>query len=233
MPGGKPGIREKPIHSQDLVILLGAIPLFAGLSEADLRAVVSHAHAKTYRKNTVVIEKGDQSTSLYILISGRVRVYLANEEGKELLLHTLETGDYFGELALLGDIARTASVMTETDCNLLVVSKPAFLDCLRAHPEIALETIRHLARKLSDLTERTGTLALLDVYGRVAAVLRERSRQEDGRMITDRLTHQELAQIVGSSREMISRIIKELKQGGYIDVENKRVVLKRKLPARW
>lgn len=229
----QPSIQQDQQAGQEARTLLGGIPLFSDLTTDELLTIESHAHRKSYRKNTVIIEKGDDTTSLYILVSGKVKVFLANEEGKELLLHVLGPGSYFGELALLGGGTRTASVMTEEDSRLLVIYKQEFLDCLRSHPEIALELIRQLAGKLTDLTERTGTLALRDVYGRVAATLQEQAVEEDGRLITDRLTHQVLAEIVGSSREMISRIFKDLKQGGYIDVESKRVILKKKLPPRW
>ena len=217
----------------DSFSLLGSIPLFSGLSAEELRTIETHANLKSYRKNTVIIEKGDETTSLYVLVSGRVKVFLANEEGRELLLHTLGPGAHFGELALLGDVTRTASVMTTADSRLLAISKQDFTDCLSARPEIAMEVIRYLVGKVQSETERSAILALEDVYGRVAAALRKHAREEGGRLITGRLTHQDLAQIVGSSREMISRIFKDLKQGGFIEVEDKRIIIKKKLPARW
>ena len=214
--------------------MLNMIPLFAGLSNAELRTLESHAVQKTYRKNTVVIEKGDESTSLYVLVSGKVRVYVADDEGKEVVLNLLdEPGAYFGELALVGDTERTASVMTMEDSKLLVISKQDFLACLGNNPQIALALIHHLVEQVKSLTDRVGTLALNDVYGRVAATLREQAREEDGRMVTARLTQQEIAQMVGASREMISRIFKDLRLGGYIEIEDKRIVLLKKLPPRW
>jgi CRP/FNR family cyclic AMP-dependent transcriptional regulator len=214
--------------------MLRQIPLFSGLSDEELRTLESHAVLKTYRKNTVVIEKGDDSTSLYVLVSGKVRIYVADDEGKELVLSIFdEPGACFGELALVGDTERTASVMTMEDCKVLVISKHDFLACLGSNPQIALALIRHLVGQVKSLTERVGTLALNDVYGRVAATLRDQAREEGGRLITPRLTQQEIAQMVGASREMISRIFKDLKLGGYISIEDKRVVLLKKLPHRW
>ncbi len=226
-------LRAELNGKNDILGLLGSIPLFSGLAEQDLLLIQNHAAIKSYRKNTVVIEQGDESTSLYIVAKGRVRVYLANEDGKELLLHNLGPGDYFGELALLGGIPRTASVMTETDTRLLVVTKQGFVECVRSNPDIALETIRQLVDKLSQLTEKTGVLALNDVYGRVVATLMDQVKEEGDRLITGRLTQQDLAQMVGSSREMISRIFKDLKAGGYISLENKRVVIEKRLPSHW
>jgi len=214
--------------------MLSQILLFSSLSEEELRTLESHAVQKTYRKNTIVIEKGDDSTSLYVLVSGKVRIYVADNEGKEVVLNLLDVpGACFGELALVGDTERTASVMTMEDSKLLVISKQDFLKCLGGNPQIALTLIHQLVGQVKTLTERVGTLALHDVYGRVAATLREQAREEDGRLLTGRLTQQEIAQMVGASREMISRIFKDLKLGGYISIEDKRVVLLKKLPPRW
>ena len=149
-------LRAELKGKNDILGLLGSVPLFSDLPEPDLRLIQTHAAIKSYRKNTVVIEQGDESNSLYIVARGQMRVYLANEEGKELLIRNLGPGDYFGELALLGGIPRTASVMTETDARLLVVTKQGFVQCVRSNPDIALETIRQLVEKLSSLTEKTG-----------------------------------------------------------------------------
>jgi len=213
--------------------VLRGIPLFNELSEDELRTIQSHAVMRSYRKNTIIIEKGDETNSLYVVVSGKVKVFVDDEDGKELVLNTMGAGAYFGELALLGNTTRTASVMTLENSRLLVISQMDFLNCVRASPEIALELIRHLIDKISNLTDRLGTLALRDVYGRVAAALKEQAQEEDGRLITGRLTQQDLAHMVGASREMISRILKDLKLGGYVDVQNKRIVILKKLPARW
>lgn len=214
--------------------MLNKIPIFSALSEDALRTLESHSTVKSYRKNTVIIEKGDETTSLYVLESGKVRVYVSDDEGKEVVLSVLEEpGAYFGELALVGDTERTASVMTVEDSRLRIISKHDFTACLADKPQIALALIRDLVHQVKTLTDRVGTLALNDVYGRVAVTLNEWAREEDGRLITGRLTQQEIAQMVGSSREMVSRIFKDLRLGGYIDIQNKRIELLKKLPARW
>jgi len=214
--------------------VLNKIPIFSALSEDALRTLESHSTVKSYRKNTVIIEKGDETTSLYVLESGKVRVYVSDDEGKEVVLSVLEEpGAYFGELALVGDTERTASVMTVEDSRLRIISKHDFTACLADKPQIALALIRDLVHQVKTLTDRVGTLALNDVYGRVAVTLNEWAREEDGRLITGRLTQQEIAQMVGSSREMVSRIFKDLRLGGYIDIQNKRIELLKKLPARW
>lgn len=213
--------------------MLGNIPLFLGLSDEDLHTIECHAVPKSYRKNTVLIERGDETTSLYLIVSGRVKVYVADDAGKEIVLNTQESGEHFGELALLGDTRRTASVMTVDDSKFLVITKRAFLECLATHPNIALNLIRALVERVRALTDNVSNLALRDVYGRLTAALMENAKEEDGKLITDRLTQQELASLVGSSREMVSRIFKDLKAGGYITVEGKRITIHKKLPAHW
>ncbi len=214
--------------------MLDQVSLFSSLSPEGLQALEGHAKNKRYRKNTVIMEKGDESSALYVLVSGKVRVYVADDEGKEVVLNVCDQpGSHFGELALLRGVARTASVMTLEDSQFLVISKPDFLKCLADHPQIAFDIIGALVDQVSTLTERVSALALNDVYGRLAATLRDLAREEDGRMITQALTQQELAQMIGASREMVSRIFKELKAGDYIFLEDKRIVLRKKLPARW
>lgn len=214
--------------------MLNKVPLFACLPDDAIETLESHSSVKSYRKNTVIIERGDETTSLYVLVSGKVRVYVSDEDGKEVVLSVLDApGAYFGELALVGSTERTASVMTVEDSMLRVISKQDFRACLVDNPQIGLELIHDLAKQVKTLTDRVSTLALNNVYGRLVATLTEWSKEEDGRLITGRLTQQEIAQLVGSSREMVSRIFKDLKQGGYIAIENKRIVLLKKLPARW
>ena len=212
---------------------LRAIPLFAPLDDAELDAIQAQAKLKRYRKKTVIIEKGDESSGFYLLNDGRAKVYLADEAGKEVVLRELGPGDYFGELALLVDSPRTASVMTLTDCELWLLAGNVFRDFLRTHPDASLRLIKELVLRVASLTDMVSDLALLSVYGRVAKVLVESARDEDGRSITEPLTHQGIADRVGCSREMVSRIIADLKTGGYVAMDGKRFILQRKLPERW
>jgi CRP/FNR family cyclic AMP-dependent transcriptional regulator len=214
--------------------MLNKVSMFSALPPEELQTLESHANLKSYRKNTIIIEKGDESSALYVLVSGKVRVYVADEDGKEVVLNVCdEPGSHFGELALLRNTLRTASVMTLEDSKFLIISKQDFLSCLSDYPQIALDIIGHLVDQVSSLTERVSALALNDVYGRLAATLRDLAKEEGGRLITQPLTQQELAQMIGASREMVSRIFKELKVGGYIRIDDKRIVLNKKLPARW
>jgi CRP/FNR family cyclic AMP-dependent transcriptional regulator len=213
--------------------MLAQVPLFADLDPAALSALEQQTKVKRYQKRTVIIEKGEESSILYVLERGRAKVYVADDAGKEIVLRELGPGDHFGELALLGGSPRTASVMTLTDCEARLLTGSVFRDFLAKHPEVALLLIRHLARQVADLTDTASDLALLSVYGRIAKVLVESAQDEDGRLITGPLTQQHIADRVGCSREMVSRIVGDLRTGGYVSLEGKRFVLERKLPERW
>jgi CRP/FNR family cyclic AMP-dependent transcriptional regulator len=213
--------------------MLASIPLFSGLDARTREVVEQHSALRAVRRNTVVIQKGDESGVLYVVISGRLKVTVADGQGKEVILNTLGPGDYFGELAILGDMPRTATVMSLEDSKLLTLSRKAFLDLVREQPDIALAVIRNLTERVSQLTEQVGRLALGDVYSRIRDVLNAQAVEEGGVLVTGRFTQSEIAQMVGSSREMVSRVFKDLREGGYIRLDDKRVVILKKLPGRW
>lgn len=213
---------------------LDNIALFSGLSAADMEAVATLAVTRSIPKNTLVICEGDLSDSLYVVLSGKVKVYLADEEGKEVTLNMQGEGEYFGELAILDEAPRSASVMTVEDSKFAILSKPAFEKCMEDHPTIALTIMRGLARRLKELTENVRSLALMDVYGRVARLLLEMSEEHNGKnVIQQRLTQRDIASMVGASREMVSRILRDLTIGGYITIENKIITINERLPAAW
>jgi CRP/FNR family cyclic AMP-dependent transcriptional regulator len=213
--------------------MLDQVPLFAGLDAKELALIEQHAVRKRYRKHTVIIERGDEANTLFVLIEGSVKIYVADDSGREIVLNELGPGAQLGELALLADIPRTASVMTTDDAVFLVLTKRSFMQCLADHPNIAFNLIRLLAKRAHVLTETVSELALSDVYGRVVKLLTEAASNEDGREITRPFTHQQIADRVGSSREMVSKILKDLRVGGYLEADGKRFVLHRKLPAKW
>jgi CRP/FNR family cyclic AMP-dependent transcriptional regulator len=215
-------------------VLLDNISLFADLTEAERDSIGRLAVTRNYKKNTMIICEGDQSDSLYIILSGKVKVFLSDEEGKEVTLTTQKEGEYFGELAMLDDAPRSASVVTMEPTKLAVISKAAFDECLEKNPKIALTIIRGLARRLRDLTENVRNLALMDVYGRVARTLLDLAEEEgDKQVIKQKLTQREIASMVGASREMVSRILRDLTIGGYISIENKIITINERLPSGW
>lgn len=213
--------------------MLNQVYLFDGLSNDEIAAIEEHATIRRYRKNTVIIERDDDANSLYILLQGQAKIYVADDSGREVVLRQQGPGSVIGELALLAEISRTASVMTLEDCEFLVLAKHSFAQCLKLYPDIAFNLVRALARQVQVLTESVTDFALLDVYGRIVKVLSESAAEEEGRTITPRFTQQQIADRVGASREMVSKILKDLKLGGYLSVEGKRYVLHRRLPIKW
>ena len=214
--------------------MLEAVSLFASLDAADIGKIEAYTNVKRSRRGTIVIERGDESGALYFISDGQVRIFVAGEDGKEITLNELGPGDYFGELALLGETQRTASVITLTDCQFRVLSKSEFKHCLALHPAVAYNVIRHLTLEVRRLSDELADMALLDVYGRVAKILNDGAEEDpQGRLMTPKLTQQAIADRVGCSREMVNRIFKELKLGGYLSIEEKHFVIERKLPTHW
>lgn len=212
---------------------LQGVSLFAGLSKEEVAALADAAVVRTFPKNTIVVTEGERSDSLYVILSGRVKVFVADENGKELVLNTEGPGEYFGELAF-DEGPRTASVATLEQCRLAVIPNDALRAFLAARPEAALALIRGLIGRVRHMTESIKDLALLDVYGRVAKLLLDLAREVDGRLVVDqRLTHQSIADRVNASREMVSRIMKDLTTGGYVGIEDGKIVILRRPPRAW
>ncbi len=214
--------------------MLKNIPLFSNLAESDLAILSSHAVTKKFAKNTIIINEGDETDSLYIILSGKIKAFLSDEHGKEIILDMAGPGEYFGEVALLDEAPRSASVMTLEPSSFLIISKDDFKNCVAKNPDIAISLIKELTHRIRVLTSSVKGLALRDVYGRVAETLLNLATEENGTLtISERPTQQELANMVGASREMVSRILKDLTSGGYIEVEDKKITIKRKLPSGW
>jgi CRP/FNR family cyclic AMP-dependent transcriptional regulator len=206
--------------------LLRQIPLFEGLAEADLRAIAIQAVTREVARNTVLLREGERPASLYVVLEGKVRVSVSDEEGRELVLAVLGPKETFGELALIDDEPRSATVVATDRSRIAVVSKDDFKRCLARSPEIAINLLKYLSRRLREGNETAKGFALLDVQGRVAQLLRRLAREHDGRLISDPITHQEIANMVGASREMVSRVIGSLKSEGALKVEGKRFVVR-------
>src|SRR3569623_550926 len=214
--------------------MLKNIPLFSGLGEAELAELGRHAVVRNYPKNTVIINEGDHSDSLYLIQDGRVKIYLADEQGKEIVIYHQGPGEYFGELALLDDAARSASVMTLERSSFCVLSKDVFRDFLAHNPNVAVSLIKDLTHRVRAITDNVKSLALLDVYGRVAKTLLGMATPQGDRLVIEsKLTQQDIAARVGASREMVSRILKDLATGGNIHMEQKHIVIHDRLPARY
>ena len=152
------------------------IPLFQGLPQESIDQLLSGGVQRTYPRNSVIINEGDEAASLYIVLSGRLKVYRADADGKEFILDTLSEGDHFGELALVDDEPRSVSVATLEPCKLLVLSKASFHESLARDPELAAHLIQWLAGKVRRLTDSAYLIATCDVFGRLRAFLTERAK---------------------------------------------------------
>jgi CRP/FNR family cyclic AMP-dependent transcriptional regulator len=208
--------------------------VFSELAPQETERLTQHSTTRTYHANTILISEGDTTDSLYVVLEGKVKVFASDHQGKEVILNILGPGEYFGELALLDDQPRSASVKTMVQTKLMVITKNDFKKSLAGDPEMAYKLIKVLIGRVRALTSNVKSLALLDVYGRVARNLLDLAENVDDEMvIVQKLTHQDIADMVGASREMVSRILKDLVSGGYITIKNKRYTINEKLPPGW
>lgn len=219
----------------DTIEILKGNDLFKELDEAELLAISALTKTRKVAKNTFVINEGDSDSSMYIIIQGTVNVVVANEDGKEMILTTLKAGDQFGELSLLDAKPRSANIVSNEKCEFLIIHKEPFYKLLEENSKIAINVINYLCSKVRFITFVAQGLALMDVYGRLVRLLLDLSEtnEKGEQKVLIPLTHKDIALRVGSSREMISRILKELETGRYVTIENKIITINKKLPLAW
>ena len=203
------------------------------LSAAELEEISRLGVVREFRERTVLMSEGDETDALYIIMEGRVRAYVSDSTGREAILSVMGPGEYFGEIAF-DEGPRSASVITLEPCRLLVIPRDEFAEFVKRSPAFALHFIHRLIARVRTLTDNVRSLALMDAYGRVARLLLDSSVTEGGKQfIPEKLTQTEIASRVGCSREMVSRIFKDLVQGQYITILPDRIVINRKPPAKW
>ena len=207
--------------------VLQKVPLFSQLAPVELQRVVEVVRERAYPKNSVILFEDDPGDALYVVAEGQVKVVLIGEDGREVILSVLGSGEFFGEMALIDDEPRSAHVIAMEDSSLLVLRREEFQGILRQSPGIAVALLRELSRRLRRVDEKVGSLVLLDVNGRVAQLLLELADEEkDGARITRRLTHHTIAQMIGSSRETVSRTMRELVDRGLIHVSRRDIEIR-------
>ena len=207
--------------------VLKAVPLFTSFPEDQLRVLATMVMRRSAPRSTTIMAGGDPTDSLYIVLSGRLKVMMSDSEGKEVILSILGPGEFFGEMGLIDEEPRSASVVTMEPCELLAVSKRDFNKCLAENFEMAMAVMRGLVRRLREADRKIGSLALLDVYGRVARLLLDMAENVNGeKVVTKRLPKQDIAKMIGASREMVSRVMKDLQMGGYIEMRGSQIVLR-------
>ncbi|MFN0040051.1 MAG: Crp/Fnr family transcriptional regulator [Burkholderiales bacterium] len=214
--------------------MLKGVAVFGGLTDDDIGILTERAATRTYPKGAVIVNEGDEGNSLFLIQSGAVKVYLSDEKGKEVVLSTEGPGEYFGELALFDEAPRSSSVAALESCRVMIVTKAQLQETIRERPQISLALLKGLSTRVRMLTESVRSLALLDVFGRLVKTLYSLANEKDGVLIIDqKLTQQDLANRIGASREMVSRIMHDLVAGNYISLEGRRIVILKKIPPNW
>ena len=216
---------------KEILDSLRSIPLFGRVSESDLEELATQLIERRFPKNATVVEEGLPGDYMYVIREGRAKVTKASEDGREKIMNFLEAGAFFGDMALLGDETRSASVKTLEESVLLALSRRDFIDLLRQSPDLALAVIEELANRLRETNEQARSLSFQGVEERTRNLFERISRPEtggSGRLLTPALTHQQIADMVGTSRETVTRSIKQLKDSGWLTQEGKRYVI----PAR-
>lgn len=208
-----------------LASTLKSIPLFSHLREEDVGRIARFARERSYPKNSVIVFEEDPGDSLYVVMLGQVKVVLIGEDGREVILSTPSGGDFFGEMSLIDDEPRSAHVIAMEDSRLLVLRREDFHQCLSEMPGIAIGLLRAMCKRLRQADNKIGGLVLLDVPGRVARLLLEMADENDGIHITKRITHHLIAQMIGSSRETVSRTMRALVDQTLIDVSRSKITL--------
>jgi len=208
--------------------MLEQVPLLADIDHRDILELEALCLERRVPKNTLVINEGDETDCLYVLIEGSAQALRTDDSGRQFVINRFEPLDYFGEMSLFDRNARCATVITKTRCTMLVLPRKAFFDFAAGHPGIYQNMIKTLLEKLRKATIKIEELAFLDVYGRLVRFLSE--NQDENGTIQEKLTQQDLSDIVGSTRETVNRIYNELAAGGYIIRENGFLKILKKLP---
>lgn len=196
---------------------LRTFPIFETVDNSGLEFLVRAAELRNVARGEEVVHAGDPTVSIYFVLSGTLRVEVSDDEGREVILCILGPGEMFGEMGVLDDYERSASVVAVESSSLVVIGKAEFKRCLATNPDVALFIMRDLSRRLRLADRKIESLALLDVYGRVARLLIDMADTVDGmKIVTRKVTKQDIAKMVGASREMVSRVMRDLQLQGLI-----------------
>ncbi len=208
-------------------LLLRNVPLFSMLPEDQLAVLTTVVSRKSFARDAIIIAAGNVTDSLYVVISGRLKAIIGDKTGREIILTMLGPGEYFGEMVPIDDGTRSASVIALEPGELLVLSKHDFRKCLSDNFEMAMTMLRCSVQRLREADRKIGRLALMDVYGRVAGLLLDMSETIDGQhVITRKIVKTEMASMIGASREMVTRVMKDLQAGGFIEVRGNSMYLR-------
>ena len=204
---------------------LATVPLFSGIDRTELQRFADMTRERFYPRGSVILFENDPGDSLFVVRQGRVKVVLIGEDGREVILGVLGVSDHFGELSLIDDRPRSAHVIAMDDSHLLVLRREDFRKRVEASPAVAWALLSELSRRLRRADEKIGGLVLLDVPGRIARLLLDRAAESGGDTIEKRLTHQTIAQMIGASRETVSRAMKDFQEANWVTIERRRITL--------
>lgn len=219
-----------PAGSAVTVEQLRALPIFESLDIERLGSIARVAVFRKVARGQTVLHAGDRTDHVYLILSGTLKVLVSDEEGREVILSMLGNGEFFGEMGVLDDNPRSASVIAVGPSELVVISKTEFKRCLAENFDVSLFIMRSLVKRLRQADRKIESLALMDVYGRVARLLLEMSERMNGQHVVARkISKQDIAKMIGASREMVSRVMKDLQVQGLIQQENGRIYLKDKI----
>jgi CRP-like cAMP-binding protein len=201
--------------------LIRRVPLFSMMTTEQAQTVADGVVKRRYRRGEIIVEQGRKSDALFILLSGRARVVTSDSRGREVILAVFEPGDYLGEMSLIDNEPHSATVRAEVQTDVLVLGRSEFAACLPDASSLSYSILRGLVARLRNADRQIESLALLDVYGRVARALLDMAQDEEGvRVIRSKVSRQDLAKVVGASREMVSRVMKDLEERGLIETQD-------------
>ena len=211
--------------------LIRRVPLFSLLTNDQAQSIADSVVKRRFRRGEIVVEHGKKSNALFIMLTGRARVLTADQRGREVILAVLQPGDYVGEMSLIDNQPHSATVRAEVQSDMLVLGRAEFARCLPENSSLSYAIMRGLVQRLRSADRQIESLALLDVYGRVARALLEMSETVgEQQVIRNKVSRQDLAKVVGASREMVSRVMKDLEEREMIETQdNGSVVIKEQL----
>ena len=208
------------------LVVLRNIPLFSGLDESELERLSKVAMRRRAARGEQVVRAGEDAETLIVLLTGRAKVTNFDEEGREIILAWLSPGEFFGEMGLIDGSPRSANVVAVEPCELLILGKHEFERCMQDNFQVVKKLMQILVRRLREADRNIESLALLDVYGRVARLLLDMSENDGGkRVVRQKISKQDMARMIGASREMVSKVMRDLEVGGYIISEGDHITI--------
>jgi CRP/FNR family cyclic AMP-dependent transcriptional regulator len=200
--------------------------MFNGVPEASLQGIARVAMMRRIARGASIVHAGDRTDFVYLVLSGSLKVLVSDEEGREVILSMLGPGELFGEMGVLDENPRSATVVAVTPCDLVVIAKHDFKRCLQENFEVSHYIMRNLVTRLRKADRKIESLALMDVYGRVARLLLDMAENVGGeRVVTRKISKQDIAKMIGASREMVSRVMKDLQLQGLIEEGDGKILL--------